>query len=561
MKRKAEEKSFTSNKESRNEDTKVQKYETRHPIILKIIECARSQDHEELQKVPKRWIINRVDYKTGLSAIGILASNEEIEAMKFLEPYGINKNLIVYGFAMGGHSEHTKEWLNQGASKDQAIIGAARGGHIELVEWLVNQGASKDQAVIGAARGGHKDMVEWLISQGASKDQAVIGAVKGEHKDLVKWLIIQGASKDRVVEEAAYSGQKELVQWLVSQGVNKNWAIEVAAQGGQKELVEWLISQGASKDEAVRGVAQGGHKEMVEWLVSQGASKDEAMYGAAYGGHKELMEWLVSQGASKDWTVGEAAYSGEKYLVEWLINQGASKDKAIRDAAQGGHRELVEWLISQRASKADALYGAIVGQQYRLAIGLINNHQVLPQEINTSTSTSLRSCFNMRYHAYSFISGIADYNLQTEYTKFIANIIGMDNIKFSGNLGVLENIINQQNLSIQDAYVYYVEDKYIRSGISTPLGDYVASFYNSYTSDKLMVMGETKEIIIPNEILNKIAYFYLEHPKLKHNDTPNAQIYPPFSERVVDKVVCLWVDRINEIRSKGERISSDSIGM
>ncbi|MBA8667548.1 ankyrin repeat domain-containing protein [Holosporaceae bacterium 'Namur'] len=561
MKRKAEEKSFTSNKESKNEDTQVGKYETRHPIILKIIECARNQDREELQNVPKRWIINRVDYKTGLSAIGILASNEEIKAMKFLEPYGIEKNLIVYGFAMGGHSEHTKEWLNQGASKDQAVIGAARGGYKNLVEWLISQGASKDQAVIGAARGGYKDLVKWLISQGASKDQAVIGAVKGEHKELVKWLISQGASKNQVVEEAAYSGQKELVQWLVSQGASEDLAVEVTATVGHKDLVEWLISQGASKDQAIIGAAKGGHKDLVKWLIIEGANKDQAMYGAAYGGHKELMEWLVSQGASKDWAVGEAAYNGDIYLVEWLINQGASKYWAIRDAAQGGHKDLVEWLISQGASIADALYGAIVGQQYRLATGLINNHQMLPPEINTATSTRLRSCFNIRYNAYSFIFGIADYNLQTEYTKFIANIIGMDNIKFSRNLGAMEATINQQKLSIQDAYVYYVEDKYIRSGISTPLGDYVASFYDSYTSDKLMVMGETKEIIIPNEILNKIAYFYIEHPKLKHNDTPTAQIYPSFSERVVDRVVNLWVNRINEIRLKGERISSDSVGM
>ncbi|MBA8667713.1 ankyrin repeat domain-containing protein [Holosporaceae bacterium 'Namur'] len=472
-----------TNKELKNENARIGKYEIKDPIILKIIECARKQNHEELQRIPN-LDINKVAYNTELSATAILACNKEIEAIKFLKPYGVNKDSIVYGFAMGGHDKHVKELLNQGASKDMAVVGAAQGGQKELLEWLISQGASKDLAVIGAAYDGYKELIEWLVSQGASKDVAVEGA----------------------------------------------------ANGGQKEIVEWLISQGASKVEAAKGAAQGGQKELVEWLISQGASKDRAIARAAYGGQKEL--------------------------VEWLMSQGASKDKAIRGAAYSGQKELVEWLMSQGANKGIAVIGAITGQRYKLATDIINNHQVLlPSAIDTTTSNQLKSCFNIRYNTYSFISGITSYDLQINYIKFISKIICMDDTKLARNFGALETIMYQQKLSIQDSYVYYVEDKYIRNGILTPLGNYVASFYNSYTSDKLTIMGETQEMIIPNEILNKIAYYYMAHPKLKHNDTLNTQIYPSFSESMGAKVVNLWVDRINEIRSKREILNSDSIGM
>ncbi|MBA8667883.1 ankyrin repeat domain-containing protein [Holosporaceae bacterium 'Namur'] len=405
MKRKAEEKSFTYNKLLRNENTQVRKYEIGDTVVLKIVKYARNQDHEKLQKIPN-LDINKIDFKTKLNSAAILASNEEIEAIKFLEPYGIAKDSVVFGFAMVGHGERMKEWLNQGASKD--------------------------------------------------------------------------------------------------------WAVYGAIQGGQEELVKWLVTQGASKCEAVRKAARSGQEELVKWLVTQGASKDWAVKGAASRGRNELLEWLLSQGASKD-----------KAIIE-----------------------------------------AIVNQQYGLAIDVINNHQVLlPSAIDATTSNKLKSCFNIRYNTYSFISGITSYDLQINYIKLISKIIGMDDTKLARNFRALETIMYQQKLSIQDSYVYYVEDKYIQSGISTPLGDYVASFYNSYTSDKLTVMGETKEIIIPNEILNKIAYYYMAHPKLKHSDTLNTQIYPVFSESMGAKVVNLWVDRINEIRSRRERVSSDSVGM
>ncbi|WP_161791825.1 ankyrin repeat domain-containing protein, partial [Candidatus Jidaibacter acanthamoebae] len=201
MKRKIEETLPASNKESRIDDTQVFEYEIEDPILLKIIECARNRNHEELQRIPN-LDINKMDYKIGLSAVAILANNEEVEAIKFLEPYGINKNLLVYGFAMGGHGEHMKKLLNQGTSKDFTIAGAARGGQKELVEWLLSQGASKDHAVAGAAHGRHKELVEWLLSQGASKGQAVFGAALGGHKELVEWLLSQGASKDHAVAGA-----------------------------------------------------------------------------------------------------------------------------------------------------------------------------------------------------------------------------------------------------------------------------------------------------------------------------------------------------------------------
>ncbi|KIE05223.1 hypothetical protein NF27_DY00040, partial [Candidatus Jidaibacter acanthamoeba] len=246
----------------------------------------------------------------------------------------------------------------------------------------------------------------------------------------------------------------------------------------------------------------------------------------------------------------------------WLISQGACKDKAVKGAAQYGHKELVEWLLNLGADKDKAVIKAIVGHQYRLAIDIINNHRVHPpvidDDIDDYIYTQLNACFNIRYNAYSFISGINNSDLQQNYITFISDIIDVS--KFSRYFGNFETTMELKNLSIQDAYVYYVEKRFIKSKLSTPLGDYVASFYNSYKSAGLMVMGETKEIIIPNEILNKIAYFYLEHPKLKHNDTTNAQVYPHFSERVVDKVVSLWVNRIREIRSSGNMLSSDSIG-
>lgn len=126
MKRKAEEKSFTANKESRKENIQEREYTIGDPIVLRIIECARNQNHKELQKIPN-LDINKIDYKIGLSAGAILASNKEVEAIKFLGSYGVKKDSIVFRFAMGGHGEVMMELLNQGASKDEAVVGAIIG--------------------------------------------------------------------------------------------------------------------------------------------------------------------------------------------------------------------------------------------------------------------------------------------------------------------------------------------------------------------------------------------------------------------------------------------------
>ncbi|MBA8667793.1 hypothetical protein H1Q59_07810 [Holosporaceae bacterium 'Namur'] len=337
--------------------------------------------------------------------------------------------------------------------------------------------------------------------------------------------------KNTVAKGFIMGGHTDFALEWIEKGADVNIAVSIAAKQGNNKLVTLLLDNyKASIWAAVASAAECEHEELVNSLLARGVDISTAISGAARGGHRNLTHRLLEQAKNED-------------NYEYALN------KAVREAAGYEHKELAEWLIEEyKANPLEALNGAIWNKSFNFATYLISNYKILPEKISASYNDDLKSYFKKKkYNIYSFLSGITDNELRKAYIHHTAAILDISPDKLSNNFSsILKTMedMEDQKLSFNDAYVYYVEKKYIACGISTPLGDYVASFYKVYTANAPIT---TEGIVIPSEILNKIAHFYIEHPKLNHNDKSNKQKYPPLSESGINKVIDLWLSRINEV--------------
>ncbi|WP_148299471.1 ankyrin repeat domain-containing protein [endosymbiont of Acanthamoeba sp. UWC8] len=334
--------------------------------------------------------------------------------------------------------------------------------------------------------------------------------------------------KNIVVEGFIMGGHTDLALEWINKGADVNIAVSIAAKQGNDALVTLLLNNyKVNIHAAVYMAAEGGNEELVDSLLTRGANTSFAISGAEIGGHRNLTQRLLEQAKNED-------------NYEYALN------KAVREAAGYEHKELAEWLIEEyKANPLEALNGAIWNKSFNFATYLISNYKILPEKISASYNDDLKSYFKKKkYNIYSFLSGITDNELRKAYIHHTATILDISPDKLSNNFSSILKTMEDEKLSFDDAYVYYVEKKYIACGISTPLGDYVASFYKVYTANAPITR---EEILIPSEILNKIAHFCIEHPKLKRDDKSNEQKYPPLSESGINKVINLWVNRINVV--------------
>ncbi|KIE05650.1 hypothetical protein NF27_DP01940 [Candidatus Jidaibacter acanthamoeba] len=338
-----------------------------------------------------------------------------------------------------------------------------------------------------------------------------------------------------------------------------NFVVEGFAMSGDIDLtLEW-INKGTNVHNAVKGAAEGGHEELVNLLLEDyRASIHNAAQGAAEGGHEELMNSLLARGANINFAVEGAILREDKKLLERIldriketINYKYILNTALITAAKHQHTEPIKWLIEEyKADPLKALNGAVYVNDFSFAKEIMITYKVMPENISPDFAEHLKIHFTEKFNIYSFLSSVTDDKSREKYIKYIAKITGINFTQLNNNTEDFIDIIELYGLSVSDAYVYYVEAKYIERGILTPLGDYVSSFYNLYNTNMLISEGENNEVFIPNEILNRIAYFCTEHPKLKHNDKSSDQQYPSLSEKGKNAVVDLWLGRIGEIFSK-----------
>ncbi|WP_039455938.1 ankyrin repeat domain-containing protein [Candidatus Jidaibacter acanthamoebae] len=334
--------------------------------------------------------------------------------------------------------------------------------------------------------------------------------------------------KDIVVEGFIMGGHADLALKWIKKGADVNIAVSIAAKQGNNALVTLLLDKcEASIWTAVASAAESGHEELVDSLLARGADTLSAIIGAAKRGHRNLTQRLLEQAKNKD-------------------NYKSALNKAIRAAAGYEHKELAEWLIEEyKADPLKALKAAIWNKSFHFATYFIDKYNISPKQIPFLYNHTLKSHFKKKKcDIYSFLSGITDNELRKAYINHTAGILEISPYKLSNNFSNILKNTEDEKLSFDDAYVYYVEKEYIARGISTPLGDYVASFYKVYIENAPITR---KGILIPSEILNKIAHFYIEHPKLNHNDKSNNQKYPPLSESGINKVIDLWISRINNV--------------
>ncbi|MBA8667792.1 hypothetical protein H1Q59_07805 [Holosporaceae bacterium 'Namur'] len=373
---------------------------------------------------------------------------------------------------------------------------------------------------------------------GLSDKKAALNAVKilaGHREPEAIKLLISISSYDIssfVVEGFAMSGDIDLTLEWINKGTNVHNAVKGAAEGGHEELVNLLLEEyRASIHNAAQGAAEGGHEELMNSLLARGANINFAVEGAVLRRDKKLLGRLLDQ-------------------IHETINYKNILNTALMTAAKHQYREPIDWLIEEyNADPTKALNGAIYEKDFGFAIEIMTTYKVMPENISPDFAEHLKLHFTEKFNIYSFLSSITDDKSREKYIQHIAKITGTDITQLNNNTEDFIDIMESLKLSANDAYVYYVEAKYIERGILTPLGNYISSFYNLYSTNILYPEGVNNQIYIPNEILNRIAYFCIEHPKLKHDDKSSDHKYPSLSNNGVNKVIDLWLERLGEIIS------------
>ncbi|AIF81081.1 hypothetical protein I862_02590 [endosymbiont of Acanthamoeba sp. UWC8] len=332
-----------------------------------------------------------------------------------------------------------------------------------------------------------------------------------------------------------------------------------AVRGDIDLTLEW-INKGVNVHNAVKGAAEGGHVSLVNLLLGEHkASIHDAVKGAAEGGHEELMYSLLARGANINFAVEGTVLREDKKLLGRLLNQIKKTvnyknilNTALITAAKHQQRESIKWLIEEyNTDPIKALNGAIYEKDFGFAIEIMLTYKdkIIPENISPVLTPHLKKYFNEKFNIYYFLSSVTDDELREKYIQHIAKIIRADTEQLKDNTEDFIDIMKNHKLSANDAYVYYVEAKYIERKNPTPLGDYISSFYSLYNTNIFTPQGGNNEICIPNEILNRIAYFCTEHPKLKHDDKSSGHRYSSLSEKGNNAVIDLWFERIGEIIS------------
>lgn len=255
-----------------------------------ILEAARNQDEVALASALTHPERISIDIRSGgpyrLTPAALLAKENNIEAVEFLRKHHASDCEIVYGFALGNHTEQVELYKEYG---DYIVTGYVLNGRVEEAkQYRAEDDTATNNIAHAHAMAGNVAQVEMLRISGASVDSIARGyALVGNIEQVEIYRTKHNASVNHIAFMFALAGNLEQVEiYRDEHGASVDDIAQGFAMAGNLAMVQvYLTEHHASLDAVARGFAKGGYIGQVERCIRLGASVEAVLAGFEQEGH------------------------------------------------------------------------------------------------------------------------------------------------------------------------------------------------------------------------------------------------------------------------------------